>query len=51
MKNSIAVGYSVNSAQVTQFRIWATQTLKEGADAEAVDRGGEGESVLNYDLK
>lgn len=25
----IAVGYRVNSAQATQFRIWATQTLKE----------------------
>jgi hypothetical protein len=25
----LAVGYRVNSAQATQFRIWATQTLKE----------------------
>lgn len=25
----IAVGYRVNSTQATQFRIWATQTLKE----------------------
>jgi len=25
----IAVGYRVNSAKATQFRIWATQTLKE----------------------
>lgn len=25
----IAVGYRVNSIQATQFRIWATQTLKE----------------------
>ena len=25
----ISVGYRVNSAQATQFRIWATQTLKE----------------------
>lgn len=25
----IAVGYRVNSKQTTQFRIWATQTLKE----------------------
>lgn len=25
----IAVGYRVNSAQATQFRIWATQTLKD----------------------
>lgn len=25
----IAVGYRVNSAQATQFRIWATKTLKE----------------------
>ena len=25
----IAVGYRVNSAQATQLRIWATQTLKE----------------------
>ncbi|WP_217166273.1 RhuM family protein [Solitalea canadensis] len=25
----IAVGYRVNSFQVTQFRIWATKTLKE----------------------
>ena len=25
----IAVGYRVNSVQATQFRIWATQTLKE----------------------
>lgn len=25
----IAVGYRVNSSQATQFRIWATQTLKE----------------------
>ncbi|MEX1192972.1 MAG: RhuM family protein [Brumimicrobium sp.] len=25
----IAVGYRVNSAQATQFRIWATNTLKE----------------------
>jgi hypothetical protein len=25
----IAVGYRVNSYQVTQFRIWATNTLKE----------------------
>jgi hypothetical protein len=25
----IAVGYRVNSARATQFRIWATQTLKE----------------------
>ena len=26
---SIAVGYRVNSKQATQFRIWATNTLKE----------------------
>ena len=25
----ISVGYRVNSAQATQFRIWATQTLRE----------------------
>lgn len=25
----ISVGYRVNSVQATQFRIWATQTLKE----------------------
>ncbi len=25
----IAVGYRVNSIQATQFRIWATKTLKE----------------------
>lgn len=25
----IAVGYRVNSKKATQFRIWATQTLKE----------------------
>jgi hypothetical protein len=25
----IAVGYRVNSPQATQFRIWATQTLRE----------------------
>jgi hypothetical protein len=25
----ISVGYRVNSKQATQFRIWATQTLKE----------------------
>jgi hypothetical protein len=25
----IAVGYRVNSKQATQFRIWATETLKE----------------------
>lgn len=25
----IAVGYRVNSQRATQFRIWATQTLKE----------------------
>jgi hypothetical protein len=25
----IAVGYRVNSTRATQFRIWATQTLKE----------------------
>ena len=25
----ISVGYRVNSAQATQLRIWATQTLKE----------------------
>ena len=25
----ISVGYRVNSAKATQFRIWATQTLKE----------------------
>ena len=25
----IAVGYRVNSKQATQFRIWATKTLKE----------------------
>ena len=25
----ISVGYRVNSLQATQFRIWATQTLKE----------------------
>jgi hypothetical protein len=25
----IVVGYRVNSKQATQFRIWATQTLKE----------------------
>ena len=25
----LAVGYRVNSAQATQFRIWATNTLKE----------------------
>lgn len=27
----IAVGYRVNSYQATQFRIWATKTLKEEA--------------------
>ena len=27
----IAVGYRVNSYQTTQFRIWATKTLKEEA--------------------
>src|ERR1043165_3186414 len=26
---AISVGYRVNSAQATQFRIWATQTLRE----------------------
>lgn len=26
---TLAVGYRVNSAQATQFRIWATNTLKE----------------------
>ncbi len=26
---TISVGYRVNSAQATQFRIWATQTLRE----------------------
>ena len=25
----LAVGYRVNSAEATQFRIWATNTLKE----------------------
>jgi hypothetical protein len=30
----IAVGYRVNSYQATQFRIWATQTLKEFAEYE-----------------
>ncbi|MDI3485352.1 MAG: hypothetical protein PWQ50_572, partial [Methanolobus sp.] len=25
----ISVGYRINSVQATQFRIWATQTLKE----------------------
>ena len=25
----ISVGYRVNSARATQFRIWATQTLRE----------------------
>jgi hypothetical protein len=25
----ISVGYRVNSAQATRFRIWATQTLRE----------------------
>jgi hypothetical protein len=25
----ISVGYRVNSAQATRFRIWATQTLKD----------------------
>jgi len=25
----IAVGYRINSIQATQFRIWATKTLKE----------------------
>jgi len=25
----IAIGYRINSLQATQFRIWATKTLKE----------------------
>lgn len=28
----IAVGYRVNSYEATQFRIWATKTLKEFKD-------------------
>lgn len=43
----ISVGYSVNSARATRFRIWATQTLKEHltqgypyiADASSKTRG------------
>jgi len=41
----IAVGYRVNSMQATQFRIWATQTLKEfiikgfALDSERLKKG------------
>lgn len=43
----IAVGYRVNSYQATQFRIWATQTLKEFItkgfvmDDERLKQGGQ----------
>jgi hypothetical protein len=42
----ISVGYRVNSAQATQFRIWATKTLKEyiikgfAIDSERLKQGG-----------
>jgi len=42
----ISVGYRVNSAQATQFRIWATKTLKEYIikgfvlDSERLKQGG-----------
>lgn len=42
----ISVGYRVNSAQATQFRIWATKTLKEyiikgfALDDERLKNGG-----------
>jgi hypothetical protein len=39
----ISVGYRVNSSQATQFRIWATQMLKEyiikGLDDERLKNG------------
>lgn len=43
----ISVGYRVNSYQVTQFRIWATRTLKEFVikgfvlDDERLKQGGQ----------
>ena len=33
----IAVGYRVNSYQATQFRIWATKTLKENKQAAPME--------------
>ncbi len=42
----ISVGYRVNSAQATQFRIWATKTLKEyiikgfAIDSDRLKQGG-----------
>ncbi len=44
----ISVGYRVNSAQATQFRIWATQLIKEyiikgfAMDDERLKSGGGG---------
>jgi hypothetical protein len=35
----ISVGYRVNSAQATRFRIWATQTLKEFVKGFVSGRG------------
>ena len=43
----IAVGYRVNSYQATQFRIWATKTLKE-----FIIKGfGDGDELLKYNVK
>lgn len=48
----ISVGYRVNSIQATQFRIWATQTLKEFIIKGFVlddDRLKQGETVFGND--
>ncbi len=54
----IAVGYRVNSYQATQFRIWATRTLKEFIikgfvmDDERLKQGGSafGKDYINYPI-
>jgi hypothetical protein len=48
----ISVGYRVNSAKATQFRIWATKTLKEFIQKGFVlddERLKQGESVFGKD--
>ncbi|RZB31721.1 MAG: hypothetical protein SRB1_01340 [Desulfobacteraceae bacterium Eth-SRB1] len=46
----ISVGYRVNSYQATQFRIWATRTLKENAVRQVKQENNFSFSILNYQL-